>query len=133
MLLSCYKNRKKYTQRRIRDKNVSRRVCVCVCVCVYLADAWRTVFPWLCCVNSEMRWASVMVWGCFSWFGLGPFVLVNGNMSSEINVQIVDNSMLPTLWKNFGLDLFFFNTAILLLIKEKVIASWFEDSRVDVT
>ena len=45
---------------------------------------------------------SIMVWGCFSWFGLGPLVHVIGNMSSEMYGDILDNAALPTLWQYFG-------------------------------
>ncbi|GFU50001.1 transposable element Tcb1 transposase [Trichonephila clavipes] len=40
---------------------------------------------------------SIMVWGCFSWFGLDPLVPVIGNMNSEMHVDILDNAALPTL------------------------------------
>ncbi|GFW84425.1 transposable element Tcb1 transposase [Trichonephila clavipes] len=40
---------------------------------------------------------SIMVWGCFSWFGLGTLVPVIGNMNSEMYVDILDNAALPTL------------------------------------
>ncbi|GFW79519.1 QLQ domain-containing protein [Trichonephila clavipes] len=45
---------------------------------------------------------STMVWGYFSWFGLGPLVPVIGNMNSEMYVDILDNAALPTLWQYFG-------------------------------
>ncbi|GFW21780.1 QLQ domain-containing protein [Trichonephila clavipes] len=40
---------------------------------------------------------SIMVWGCFYWFGLGPLVPVIGNMNSEMYVDILDNAALKTL------------------------------------
>ncbi|GFW02252.1 transposable element Tcb1 transposase [Trichonephila clavipes] len=44
---------------------------------------------------------SIMVWRCFSWFGLGPLVPVFGNINSEMYVDILDNAALPTLWQYF--------------------------------
>ncbi|GFW77922.1 QLQ domain-containing protein [Trichonephila clavipes] len=60
------------------------------------------------CIVSTVKFGGgrIMVWGCFSWFGLGLLVPVIVNMNSEMYVDILDNAALSTLWQYFGVGPF---------------------------
>jgi hypothetical protein len=50
----------------------------------------------------------IILWGCCSWFRLGPLVPVKGNLNDIAYNNILDYSVLPTLWQQFGEGLFLF-------------------------
>ena len=44
----------------------------------------------------------IMKWGCYTWSGLGPLVPVKGIVYAAAYIDILDNSVLPSLWKQLG-------------------------------
>ncbi|CAG8835743.1 18988_t:CDS:2, partial [Gigaspora margarita] len=56
------------------------------------------------CINTTVKYGggSVMFWGCFSWWGVGPLVEVKGNMNSDSYVNVLANHFVP--WANSLLE-----------------------------
>lgn len=74
---------------------------------------------------------SIMIWGCFSWYGVGPIYRIDGIMNKEVYLDILQNTMQPWADENMPLKWKFQqdndpkHTA-------KVTKQWFITNKIDV-
>lgn len=74
---------------------------------------------------------SVMVWGAFSWRGVGPIVRINGRMGQNLYKEILQNNMEPYAFDNLPVS-YIFQQDNDPKHTSRLVKSWFEEQQIPV-
>ena len=81
--------------------------------------------------NVKFGRGRIMVLGSFSWFGLGPLVPEKRNHNTIAYDDILDYTVIPTLWQQFGESSFLFQHDNSPMHKARSIQKWFVEFSVE--
>jgi transposase len=68
-------------------------------------NVWREAherYQPACMQHIDRRGSGIMVWGCFSWYGLGPLIVCHGSVNTSTYSDILEKHVYPTLLVMFG-------------------------------
>ncbi|KAJ8876176.1 hypothetical protein PR048_024085 [Dryococelus australis] len=83
-----------------------------------------------CIMPTRKFGGGVILWGCFTAFGVGPLVFVRGSMNTEAYCNILDNEMLPTLWRVYRMDPCYFQDDNARYHVSRATMQWYADNNV---
>jgi hypothetical protein len=77
--------------------------------------------------TAKFGGGGIIVWGCFSWNGLGLLVILHGNINAEGYKDILTHCVLSTVEDQFG-DNNCISMTMLPAINQRSVREWFVDN-----
>jgi hypothetical protein len=99
-------------------------------MCLGVVNAWRTIPASMCRDNSKLGGVGIRVWGCFSWNGFRPLVILQGNLNSKVYNGILTPCVLSTVGDQSGGDDCLYQHDSAPCHKARTVREWFVDNKV---